>query len=121
LISGGGTVCLGSTLPNVSIALDGYGPWTFTYSNGTSSTTVNSTLTNPYILNQAAAEAGKIGLKSLSKDNRFVIMVNAGSKGSELNISQMISCLGPQSIEGKRAPYGFDNRTLPHFSKYDGV
>ena len=33
------------------------------------------------ILNQATSEAGKIGLKNLSKDNRFVTMVNSGSKG----------------------------------------
>jgi DNA-directed RNA polymerase beta' subunit len=71
------------------------------------------------ILNQASADAGKIGLKSLSKENRFVIMVNAGSKGSELNISQMISCVGQQNVEGKRIPYGFDHRTLPHFTKFD--
>ena len=71
------------------------------------------------ILNQATSEAGKIGLKSLGKDNRFVIMVNAGSKGSDLNISQMISCLGQQNVDGKRIPYGFENRTLPHFTKYD--
>jgi DNA-directed RNA polymerase II subunit RPB1 len=71
------------------------------------------------ILNQASADAGKIGLKSLSKDNRFVIMVNAGSKGSDLNISQMISCVGQQNVEGKRIPYGFEDRTLPHFTKYD--
>jgi len=71
------------------------------------------------ILGDAAAQAGKLGRKSLSKENRFVIMVNAGSKGSELNISQMISCLGQQTVEGKRIPYGFDNRTLPHFYKYD--
>ena len=71
------------------------------------------------ILNQAASDAGKIGLNSLSKDNRFVIMVNAGSKGSDLNISQMISCLGQQNVDGKRIPYGFENRTLPHYTKYD--
>ena len=71
------------------------------------------------ILNKASMEAGKIGRKSLSKDNRFVIMVNAGSKGSDLNISQMISCLGQQNVDGKRIPYGFENRTLPHFTKYD--
>lgn len=46
-------------------------------------------------------------------------MVNAGSKGSDINISQMISCLGQQTVDGKRIPYGFDNRTLPHFTKYD--
>jgi DNA-directed RNA polymerase beta' subunit len=71
------------------------------------------------ILNQATSESGKIGLKNLNKDNRFVIMVNAGSKGSELNISQMISCLGQQNVDGKRIPYGFESRTLPHFTKYD--
>ena len=71
------------------------------------------------ILNQATSEAGKIGIKNLSQDNRFVTMVQAGSKGSELNISFMISCLGQQNVDGKRIPYGFDHRTLPHFTKYD--
>jgi DNA-directed RNA polymerase beta' subunit len=71
------------------------------------------------ILNQASSEAGKIGLKSLDSDNRFVVMVNAGSKGSDLNISQMISCLGQQNVDGKRIPYGFDHRTLPHYTKFD--
>lgn len=71
------------------------------------------------ILNQATAESGKIGLNNLSKGNRFVTMVNAGSKGSDLNISFMISCLGQQNVDGKRIPYGFENRTLPHFTKYD--
>ena len=71
------------------------------------------------LLSKARADTEKIAHKSLSENNRFLKIVNSGSKGSLTNISQMISCLGPQSIEGKRAPYGFDNRTLPHFSKYD--
>lgn len=71
------------------------------------------------ILNKVSAETGKVGLKSLNEDNRFVRMVKAGSKGSDLNISFMISCLGQQNVNGKRIPYGFDDRTLPHFSKYD--
>jgi len=71
------------------------------------------------ILNQAMTQAGKVGRESLEIDNRFVIMVNAGSKGSELNISQMIATLGQQNIDGKRIPYGFENRTLPHFTKFD--
>ena len=71
------------------------------------------------LLNNARDEAGKIGKKSLDKNNRFVIMVNAGSKGSSLNIAQMISCLGQQNVGGKRIPYGFENRTLPHYTKYD--
>jgi len=71
------------------------------------------------ILGKANEEAGKIGLESLDKNNRFVIIVKSGSKGSNLNIAQMISCLGQQQIDGKRIPYGFDQRTLPHFTKFD--
>jgi DNA-directed RNA polymerase II subunit RPB1 len=71
------------------------------------------------ILADARSKMEKIGHDSLRPDNRFLQIVASGAKGSPINISQMISCLGQQSIEGKRAPYGFDNRTLPHFNKYD--
>ena len=71
------------------------------------------------ILNKATEQAGKIGRSSLNPQNRFLMIVNCGSKGSPINISQMLSCLGQQSVEGKRVPYGFEHRTLPHFSKYD--
>jgi DNA-directed RNA polymerase beta' subunit len=71
------------------------------------------------ILNTATNDAGKIGINSLNAANRFVGLVLSGSKGSDLNISQMISCLGQQAIEGKRISYGFDSRTLPHFNKFD--
>ena len=71
------------------------------------------------ILNSATNDAGKIGINSLNATNRFVGLVLSGSKGSDLNISQMISCLGQQAIEGKRISYGFDSRTLPHFNKFD--
>lgn len=71
------------------------------------------------MLNDANNQAGSIGRKSLSKSNRFVMIVNSGSKGTPINISQMISCLGQTNVDGKRIPYGFDSRTLPHFSKFD--
>ena len=71
------------------------------------------------ILNTATSEAGGIGTKSLNSENRFIGLVLSGSKGSDINISQMISCLGQQAIEGKRISYGFDSRTLPHFNKFD--
>ncbi len=71
------------------------------------------------ILNDATNQSGSIGRKSLSKGNRFVMIVNSGSKGTPINISQMISCLGQQNVDGKRIPYGFDSRTLPHFNKFD--
>jgi DNA-directed RNA polymerase II subunit RPB1 len=71
------------------------------------------------ILNKAIAEAGKIGLKSLDVKNRMTNMVSAGSKGKSINIAQMVACLGQQNVDGKRIPNGFNDRTLPHFSKYD--
>jgi DNA-directed RNA polymerase beta' subunit len=71
------------------------------------------------ILNTAQDEAGKLGRQKLARTNRFVTMVNAGSKGKNLNIAQMISCLGQQNVDGKRIPYGFEHRTLPHYSKFD--
>ena len=71
------------------------------------------------VLNKATEQAGKIGRKSLNKNNRFLMIVNSGSKGNLINISQMISCLGQTNVDGKRIPYGYENRTLPHFSKFD--
>lgn len=71
------------------------------------------------VLNNTTDQTGKIAVENLNSDNRFVMIVKSGSKGSMLNISQMISCVGQQSIDGKRVPYGFDSRTLPHFHKYD--
>ena len=70
-------------------------------------------------LEKANRAAGKIGLKSLDIDNNMVNMVSSGSKGSDINIGQMISCLGQQSVDGKRIPYGYSDRTLPHYHKYD--
>ena len=32
---------------------------------------------------------------------------------------QMIACVGQQNVEGKRIPFGFTGRTLPHFTKDD--
>jgi DNA-directed RNA polymerase II subunit RPB1 len=71
------------------------------------------------VLNKATEQAGKIGRTSLNKNNRFLMIVNSGSKGNLINISQMISCLGQTNVDGKRIPYGYENRTLPHFSKFD--
>ena len=70
-------------------------------------------------LNKAISEAGKIGEGSLSSENRLIAMVKAGSKGGPINIAQMIACVGQQSPEGRRIPYGFTDRTLPHYKMYD--
>jgi DNA-directed RNA polymerase beta' subunit len=72
------------------------------------------------ILNQTISQVGKIALSKLNDiENRMINMVKSGSKGSIINVSQMIACLGQQNVDGKRIPYGFDDRTLPHYTKYD--
>ena len=71
------------------------------------------------LMGRAVNKAGNIGLKSLSSENRMINMVKAGSKGNSINVGQMIACVGQQAVDGKRVPYGFNNRTLPHFTKFD--
>lgn len=63
--------------------------------------------------------AGKSAQASLDWSNNIIKMVTSGSKGSFINISQMMACVGQQNVEGKRIPFGFVGRTLPHFSKDD--
>jgi len=46
-------------------------------------------------------------------------MVVAGSKGAFIDISQMSVCVGQQSVEGRRIPFEFKHRTLPHFTRDD--
>lgn len=71
------------------------------------------------VLNKARDDAGSSAQKSLSESNNLKAMVTAGSKGSFINISQMTACVGQQNVEGKRIPFGFVDRTLPHFTKDD--
>ncbi len=70
-------------------------------------------------LNTARDFAGTSAQKNLKDDNNVKQMVVSGSKGSFINISQMSGCVGQQSVEGKRIPFGFKHRSLPHFSKDD--
>merc|ERR1719211_785221 len=71
------------------------------------------------ILNDARDKTGASAKRSLTEFNNFKVMVVAGSKGSDINVSQVIACVGQQNIEGKRIPFGFRKRTLPHFIKDD--
>lgn len=62
--------------------------------------------------------AGKLCVQELHKMNTPLIMAQSGSKGSYINISQMIACVGQQALNGKRVSEGFDERSLPHFRKF---
>ena len=71
------------------------------------------------ILNRVTTDTGTIALKNLNYDNRMLSLIKSGSKGSEINMGQMIACVGQQAVDGKRVPLGFTDRSLPHFTKYD--
>ena len=71
------------------------------------------------VASDVTKEISKIGNNILSKKNRINYMVQSGSKGKTLNIQQMMYLLGEQSIDGKRVPLGFIDRTLPHYPKYE--
>lgn len=72
------------------------------------------------ILNETTKMVGSIGLDQIDeKTNRMINMVKSGSKGKETNVAQMIACVGQQNVDGKRVAYGFTDRTLPHFNKFD--
>lgn len=59
--------------------------------------------------------AGRACKRELHPTNAPLIMALSGAKGSFVNISQMIACVGQQVIGSKRIPDGFTDRTLPHF------
>lgn len=58
---------------------------------------------------------GEKAMETLPWSNTPRIMADCKSKGSSLNISQMVVCVGQQEVGGKRIQNGFVNRTLPHF------
>ncbi len=51
-------------------------------------------------LNDARKKTGSSAQDSLSDFNQFKAMVVSGAKGTPLNISQIIACVGQQNVEG---------------------
>ncbi|KAI9813282.1 MAG: hypothetical protein M1827_004224 [Pycnora praestabilis] len=69
------------------------------------------------ILSKVRQQAGDYCISELSKWNSPLIMATSGSKGSNINVSQMVAVVGQQIIGGKRVADGFQDRSLPHFPK----
>lgn len=68
------------------------------------------------VLSDIRDQAGNACIADIDvSTNAALTMALAGSKGSAINISQMVACVGQQSVGGKRAPDGFFGRALPHF------
>ena len=69
------------------------------------------------ILSSVRGQAGNLCISELSRWNSPLIMAKSGSKGSNINVSQMVAAVGQQIIGGKRVEDGFQDRSLPHFPK----
>lgn len=70
------------------------------------------------ILSSVRGDLGKVCMDELNMYNSPSIMARCGSKGSQINVSQMVACVGQQIISGSRIPNGFQDRSLPHFLKH---
>lgn len=71
------------------------------------------------ILNNAMAQSGKFVQDKITTKNNIHATVTAGSKGSVLNLSQIMACVGQQNVNGQRITEGYTGRPLPHFEKND--
>lgn len=71
------------------------------------------------VLNNVRDLAGRVCMSTLHYHNAPLIMASCGSKGSPINIAQMVACVGQQSVGGKRCANGFKGRTTPHFPRGD--
>ncbi|CAL3967253.1 hypothetical protein PZA11_003612 [Diplocarpon coronariae] len=71
------------------------------------------------VLSGVRQKAGEYCIATLSKWNSPLIMAKSGSKGSNINVAQMVAVVGQQIIGGSRVADGFQDRTLPHFPKHD--
>lgn len=71
------------------------------------------------MLHEARAQAAQDTMKIMGEDNNFTSIIKTGSKGTSINPTQMVRCLGPQDVEGKRIGCGYRNRTLPHYKQGD--
>ncbi|KAA8492229.1 DNA-directed RNA polymerase III subunit RPC1 [Porphyridium purpureum] len=69
-------------------------------------------------LSKIREDAGRSCIQRLDPaTNAALIMAQCGSKGSTINISQMVACVGQQTVSGSRPPDGFQGRSLPHFER----
>ena len=91
VISGSQSVCNGATA-SVSVALTGVGPWNLTYTNGSTSTTVNGILTSPYTFTTPAISASTTYTISALSDSR------CSSGPADRTGSAVISLITPPTV-----------------------
>jgi hypothetical protein len=62
---------------------------------------------------------GLIAQNAMLKTNSLGLMVKSGSKGSMVNILQIMACVGQQNCSGKRMQATLNGRSLPMFRATD--
>jgi hypothetical protein len=91
VISGSQSVCNGATA-SVSVALTGVAPWSLTYTNGTTSTTVTGILTSPYTFTTPAISTTTTYTISALSDSR------CSSGPADRTGSAVISLITPPTV-----------------------
>lgn len=69
------------------------------------------------VLGEARDKSGSIAEEQLDMRNHSVVMARTGARASMLNLTQIIACVGQQSVRGGRIDRGYIERTLPHFRR----
>ncbi len=64
-------------------------------------------------------DISKVIMANMPKDNNFKIMIDSGSKGKPINVTQMAGCVGQQDFHGGRMLKNYNERSLPYFFKND--
>ncbi len=70
-------------------------------------------------LNGIRTKIGKVVGNEIYKSNPISVMMDSGSGGSVLNVSQMACCVGQQALWAERIGIGYGNRTLSFFKEND--
>ncbi len=71
------------------------------------------------VLNSVRTDVSNIVKQYFPADGNVNKMINSGSGGSMLNVTQMGCCVGQQSLWNKRINFGYADRTLSFFKKND--
>lgn len=69
-------------------------------------------------LSEVRERCGNEAVRVLTSTNAPLIMAQSGSKGSTINVAQMMAVVGQQTVTGKRIQNAFVDRSLPHFYRF---
>lgn len=95
-VAGGGTVCAGATLPDITFTFSGTAPFTFTYTNGSTPTTITSHPSTTFTINNAPA--GNYSVTALTDANACAASVLGGSVAVVVNAAPTASVSGGGTV-----------------------